>query len=201
MPATVQAFDHHHHHSSDHSSDGGGGCSSPDSSSSTVLSPPPPPAPSPKHVFVTSALYTGAIGSANAADARCQERAVAAGLSGSFTAWISDGTTNAYDRTADVGPWYTTRGELAFAQKSDLRNGSPATDLLDENANPASVDGAWSGTTAAGLASGNDCDGWTNAGAGVGASIGSALGLDTSWGGDDTTATCDGKAALICFQQ
>jgi hypothetical protein len=136
-----------------------------------------------------------------AADADCQATASAAGLSGTFRAWISDATTNAYDRTADVGPWYTTRGELAFSQKSDLREGSPSTDLLDERGNAPSADGAWSGTTTAGLASGSDCEGWTNASAGATGASGSALGADPSWGGDDMPATCEGKAALICFEQ
>lgn len=202
VPATVQAFDHHHH-SSRHSSGSGGGCSSHDASSPSVSSTPiPTPAgPSPKRVFVTSTSYAGAIGSVKAADADCQAAAAAARLPGSFKAWISDSTTNAYDRTADVGPWYTTRGELAFSQKSDLREGAPGTDLVDERGNPPSADGVWSGTTTTGVASGNDCEGWTNASAGATASTGSALGADTSWGGDDTPATCDRTASLICFQQ
>ncbi len=204
MPATVQAFDHHHH-SSHHSSSSGGGCGSSDASSSSSGSSSTPtptlPGPSQKRVFVTSTTYAGAIGSVQAADDDCQKSAVAAGFSGRFTAWISDGTTNAFDRTGDVGPWYTTHGDLAFSQKSDLRDGSPATDLLDEHGNAAAAEGAWSGTGTTGAATDHDCEGWTNASAAATGSTGSALGLDTSWGGDDTPAPCDGKAALICFQQ
>lgn len=202
MPASVQAFDHHHH-SSHHSSSGGGGCGSSDASSSSsgAAATPTPPGSAQKRVFVTSTTYAGAIGSVQVADDDCQKSAVAAGLSGRFKAWMSGGSANAYDRTADVGPWYTTTGALAFSQKSDLREGSPATDLLDERGNPAPAEGAWSGTGTTGAATGDDCEGWTNASAAATGSTGSALGLDTSWGGDNTPTPCDGKAALICFQQ
>jgi hypothetical protein len=154
-------------------------------------------------VFVTSTTYSGAVGSVTAADARCQESATSRGLAGTFRAWISDATTNAYDRTADVGPWYTTRDALAFASKADLR-GAPATDLLDELGqvpDGAGAAGAWTGSDAQGVASGHDCDGWTNAGGDASATTGSALGYDVAWGGDDAPTACNGKAPLLCFQQ
>jgi len=200
VPATVQAFDHHHssHHGS---SSSGGGCGSSSSSAKSSTPTPTPATASPKRVFVTSTLYSGALGSVKAADADCQQSAAEAGLPGVFHAWISDGTTNAYDRTADVGPWTTTNGDVAFAQKADLRSGSPATDLLDEHGAPPSEAAAWTGSDPTGLASGQDCEAWTNAGHGASATTGSALALDPTWGGDDVPAACDGKAPLICFQQ
>jgi hypothetical protein len=154
-----------------------------------------------RRVFVTSTVYAGALGSVGAADSDCRQSASTARLTGTFKAWISDGASSAYDRTADVGPWYTTRGALAFYRKADLREGSPMTDLLDEHGDPPSADRVWTGTTRAGVASGDDCDGWTNAGAAATASTGSALGRDTSWGGEEPPARCDGKAAIVCFQQ
>ncbi|HSO38337.1 MAG TPA: hypothetical protein VLT33_37670 [Labilithrix sp.] len=202
MPATVQAFDHHHH-SSHHGSSSGGGCGS-SSSASSSASPSATPSPasaSHKLVFVTSTQYSGALGSVKAADGYCQQSAAAAGISGVFHAWISDGTTNAYDRTGDVGPWYTTSGELAFSQKAELRTGSPATDLLDEHGGPPADAAAWTGTDPTGVASGHDCEAWTNATSNATATTGSALALDPTWGGDDTASPCDGKAPLICFQQ
>lgn len=206
MPATVHAFDHHHH--SSHHSSGGGGCGSSDaaersphasSSSSSGASPSSPSEH--KRVFVTSTTYAGAIGSVNAADAQCQSSATAAGLKGVFRAWLSDSTSNAYDRISDVGPWYTTSDGIAFAAKSDLRR-APAAELLDEYAgypDPAAL-GAWSGSNADGIATSNDCDGWTNAGGNIHGTVGTAL-SDKTWGGGGALLACNAKAPLICFQQ
>jgi hypothetical protein len=153
-------------------------------------------------VFVTSTTYSGALGSLKFADAACQSRASARGLSGTFHAWLSDETTDAYDRMADAGPWYTTGDRLAFSTKADLR-GAPKAELLDESGaypGPGAV-GAWSGTDSSGVATGQDCDGWTNATADSDATTGSALGMDVAWGGGNTLLSCDHEAPLVCFQQ
>ena len=203
MPATVQAFDHHHHHSGS-GGDGGGGCgSSSKSDSSDTPSVSTPPSGTLQRVFVTSRRYSGALGSVKAVDTYCQQSATEHHIAGVFKAWISDASTNAYDRTADVGPWYTMHGDVAFASKADLR-AAPRTDLLDEGGNRPTglgTTGAWSGSSPNGGATGHDCDGWTNASADATATMGSALGLDTAWGGDDVPSKCNALAPLICFQQ
>ena len=211
MPATVQAFDHHEHHHSSESS-GGHGCGSSSTSSSSSTSPSSPqgpsadPTPTPsghKRVFVTSTTYSGALGGLKAADAQCQYRAAAHGLVGVFRAWMSDTTSDAYARTADVGPWYTTRDALAFATKADLKS-PPKSDLLDElggaPAGPGAA-GAWTGSDSAGAATGQDCGDWTNATVYVEATTGSTLALDPAWGGGNAPLRCDAKAPLICFEQ
>jgi len=212
LPATVHAFDHHHH-SSGHS--GGGGCSSSSSRSSSSspsisdggsVRPAPAPtaaAPDQKRVFVTSTTYSGAVGGLDAADQYCQSSASAAGLPGIYRAWLSDGTENAIDRITGDGPWYTTGGGVAFDSKLDLR-GPPRSSLLSEHGG-SSVDpgmsGAWTGTDADGLATGEDCEGWTNATADALATTGTAHAFDPWWGGGDSPLSCNAKAALICFQQ
>ena len=71
-------------------------------------------------MFVTAETYAGALGSLEAADMYCRAAANTAGLTGTFRAWLSDGTTNAIDRITVDGPWYTTRGELAWGSKTEL---------------------------------------------------------------------------------
>jgi hypothetical protein len=193
-PQTVHAFDHHEHH---FHHDGGddGGCGG--SSSSTTA---PSPAPSTHaRVFVTSTTYSGALGGAEGADAECMRRAVTSGLSGQFRAWLSDASTGAFDRTADAGPWYTTNDALAFVSKADLR-GAPRSELLDEYGGYPARAGGWSGSDAAGIATGDDCDGWTNAASDRTGSTGT-LALGAAWGGGGAPLSCDVKAPLICFQQ
>ena len=212
VPASVQAFDHHHH-SSHHSSssDGGGGCGSHDDdshASSTHSTPTSSPSPSPsttttrKRVFVTTTTYAGALGGLDSADGFCQSAATEHGLTGHYRAWLSSGTTDAYDRVIGDGPWVNTKGVQVFASKAALREAASA-DILDESGEaPANLGttGAWSGSDQAGAHSGTDCAGWTDGTDGATASMGSALAEDPSWGGGDAPAACSAKAPLICFE-
>lgn len=208
LPATVHAFDHHHHHSSSSGGSGGGGCSpsSPSSSSGGVATAPTPAptaaAPNEKLVFVTSTTYSGALGSLSAADLHCQSSASAAGLSGLYRAWLSGGSATAESRITGEGPWSTTGGDVAFASRADLR-GAPAADLLSEDGADvvgAGATGPWTGTSADGAATGQDCDGWTNASAEVAATLGSAKKDDPQWGGGGLSLRCNASAPLICFE-
>src|SRR5438045_3087614 len=52
------------------------------------------PGPKPKLVFVTSTAYVGNLGGLQGADMKCQARAAAGRLRGTFLAWLS-GTTGA----------------------------------------------------------------------------------------------------------
>jgi hypothetical protein len=47
-----------------------------------------------KIVFVSSAKFTGNLGGVAGADAKCQQLAEAAGLPGTYKAWLSDGTSS-----------------------------------------------------------------------------------------------------------
>jgi hypothetical protein len=198
IPTTVQAFDHHHHYS--HSGDG---CDSHSSSSDAEAAPsaPAPSTSSPMRVFVTSTTYTGALGGLAAADATCQSAASSQGISGSFRAWLSDATSNAYDRTTGAGPWYTTGDQVAFASKTDLR-GAPMAPLLDEYGGyptRAGNAGAWSGSDVGGTATGQDCGGWTSGSPHAAGTTGTAL--DASWGGGNAPFSCDTLLPIVCLQQ
>lgn len=200
LPATVQAFDHHHHHHHHHASGdhGGGGCggasseasSSPRGGASGDGAAVPTTAPG-KRVFVTATSYSGAVGGLDAADRYCTSSAQAAGLSGTYRAWLSAGTTRASDRVDGDGPWLTTRGELAFASR-DALGGPPALPLRDENGEPVATDAAvWSGTDAAGEPSGLDCEEWRNATSDASGTVGLA----------GEAVTCDARASLLCFEE
>ena len=65
------------------------------------------PAPSPTtlptyKVFNSSTSYNGNLGGLTGADAKCQSRAAAAGLTGTYKAWLSSTTINAKDRLPDA---------------------------------------------------------------------------------------------------
>jgi len=52
----------------------------------------------PKLVFITSITYDGNLGGLTGADSKCQARASAAGLSGTFKAWVSDSSESPSSR-------------------------------------------------------------------------------------------------------
>lgn len=156
-----------------------------------------------KRVFVTSVTYSGNLGGVAGADAKCATAAEAQSLGGAWKAWISSGSVNAIDRINDVGPWYLVNGvQKVFNNKANLST-TPlvAIDEDETGGQPTwmGIDGMWTGTTT-GVASGNDCLGWTSE---VNTSLGttSSPTTDQSWGGSPGPLDCDAPEALICFEQ
>jgi len=122
----------------------------------------PPPAPDAVTVFVTSEKFTGDLGGLAGADALCAQAASRAGLAGNtWTAWLSDGTGNAYDRIPD-GEYRTLDGTLVGIGRDDLIQGVPLKNALTMNEfgdfSPPYY--AWTGTGADGTNNDNNCSDW-----------------------------------------
>jgi hypothetical protein len=168
-------------------------------------------------VFVTSQIYTGALGGLSGADAKCQALAGAAALPGTFKAWLSDPTgspstrfthsTTPYvlvDGTVIANDWaQLTSGAILHAiDKSEL-NGTPGHDTSMGACNiPASATIIWTSTKKDGTdVPGTDCSGWTSA----------VMNAPSEWGRDDATdygwsqwcssGSCAWSAPLMCFEQ
>ncbi|EJK55631.1 hypothetical protein THAOC_24620, partial [Thalassiosira oceanica] len=113
-----------------------------------------------KIVFVTSERYNGNLGGLAGADARCQERAKAAGLSGTFKAWLSDRTTSVsqrFDRDFDYAAFFRTDGVMVANDWSDLTDGSLLGAIdRDEFGNTVGANFAWTNTDTGGTQ-----EGWT----------------------------------------
>ncbi|MCA9638983.1 MAG: DUF4215 domain-containing protein, partial [Myxococcales bacterium] len=78
-----------------------------------------------RRVFVTSTLYQGNLGGLAGADAKCQARAQAAGLPGTFLAWLSDNTNNPNTRfTKSMGPYVLVNGTKIANNYTDLTDGT-----------------------------------------------------------------------------
>ncbi|MEZ4248105.1 MAG: hypothetical protein R3B99_07695 [Polyangiales bacterium] len=61
-----------------------------------------------KRLFVTNQFFTANFGSLAGADMRCQAAATAAGLPGTFKAWLSDSETSMASRSTHASvPYYT----------------------------------------------------------------------------------------------
>lgn len=116
--------------------------------------------------FLSQGLIFGDAGIA-AADAMCQAEASAAGLPGTFLAWLSTSTLNAKDRLGSDGPWFNTQRQRIAATLDDLTDGTLENPITydaagDEPASPPYNLWPYTGTQADGTAAaGMTCGDWT----------------------------------------
>jgi hypothetical protein len=177
---------------------------------------PPVEAGAPHTIFVTStATVASALKGLVAADAICQSRAGAAGLKGTYKAWLSTSTVSAEDRlTQGAGPYRLLNGTIIASNWQELTSGTlkaPIDETETTGAPPALGVGVcgevgsspvWTGTSADGTSgSGTECDSWgTGMLAATSALVGSANATDGTW-----TAWCPASclvvAALYCVEQ
>lgn len=179
-----------------------------------------------KVVFVTSTVYDGNLGGLAGADAKCQARAAAAGLTGTFKAWISTAGPSPANRfTTTSGDYVLPNGIVIAHGWSGLTSGAPLLHAIDvtelkgaaptvsttSSCTTGSTSAAWTETDTSGLPQSAgmtiyDCSGWTSNAATGG------IGSPTSVGADWTVELCSGSgayavrncsdlAALYCFEQ
>lgn len=119
--------------------------------------------PTPNRVFVTSTTTNGAFGGLAGGDAICATRATAAGLTGTFIAYLSDSVTDAPSRLATSRGWVRTDG-APFAD-------APSSFMTGEVVFPARFDESGTDVGDAAVFTGTDfgvkttdlCADWTTA--------------------------------------
>lgn len=119
-----------------------------------------------KRFFVTSSEYAADMGGIVGADSHCSDAADSVDLGGQWKAWISGSGTNAIDRVADVGPWFSVDEKVKFFANKDQLREQPLTSLgITERAEPLGADEfVWTGTATGGQATGEDCSSWSSYG-------------------------------------
>ncbi len=122
-----------------------------------------------KYMFITSGRYNGNLGGLEGADGKCQQCAEAAGLPGTYMAWLSDNTSSPSSRfTKYTLPYVLTNGTVVADGWDDLTDGSAlAVELLidmNQNAVPMSpLPWVWSNTRTDGSVwTNDDCSNWTS---------------------------------------
>lgn len=151
-------------------------------------------------VFTTSRSFTGDFGGLPIANAACQTEATAAGLEGTFFAWLSTSSSSAIDNIAGTGPWL-----LAGTDREVFANRATLTDLP---AAPIDVDATgtlladdltvWTGTATGGEASAfGSCRNWTRADDANRGAVGGTFTID-GWT-ETAEQGCDRVARLYCF--
>ena len=157
----------------------------------------------PKKVFVTSTTTIGSFSGVFGADGICQTQANAAGVSGTYLAWISDANTSspAARFTRSVMPYVLIDGTQIAGNWTGLTGGTleHAIDLTETGATYSG--GVWSSTNADGTFSGSiTCNGWTFPANSQSGLSGTSAATNSSWTASGGT-TCDQALALYCFEQ
>ncbi len=165
-----------------------------------------------RHVFVTSSKYASNFGGTQQADDICEGAANAAGLGGSWIAWVSASTGRAVPETPierltlSGGPWYLVDGTTKiFNNEGNLRTKPLAPINRDEHgAVLAPTEGAWTATEMGGIASPDDCRGWSDeyqlyARVGLPGRVGGDAG-DSDWT-EGETDPCAQRYHFICLER
>ena len=174
--------------------------------------PPPPPPPAspgcgsggPCLVLLSSSLHFGDLGGLNSGDAICQNLATAAGLPGTFKAWLSSELGSVSSRfVPNPGPYRLVNGTQIATSFADLTDGAllAPIDLTETGGGMGATPFVWTATSVSGVANpGATCVNWTSRTMNNTGQLGFANRTDGSW----TLAganNCDQAAHLYCFQQ
>ena len=170
-----------------------------------------------KRVFTTSTTYDGNLGGLIGADAKCQARAVAAGLPGTYKAWLSDSVASPSTRFAKATVAYRlVDGTLIADNYAGLTSGTLSAPINKTESGTAAPTSTfcgtgkitvWTSTASTGLpqlTATNTCNNWTDSASTGGAQWGDGAVTTSSWSMFCSGGTCAGPtfvAALFCFQQ
>lgn len=132
------------------------------------------------------------------ADADCTQSAADREIGGTWRAWLSSSSVDAFDRITDVAPWYRIdRETLLFASRLELTTGPRAT--IEAMPDPEMMM-FWSGTRLDGTRSIDNCSDWTVYNRPAIATVGRADVVGESWV-MDTPLLCSNYLALLCIEQ
>lgn len=150
-------------------------------------------------VFVSSTTHNARYGGQAGADKICNDLAKAAGLPGTFVAWLSNKNgPNAVQRVTSTGPWtLVATTQVVAATKAELVSGTLKHAIdRDEKGAAIAESKVWTGTGANGVYETNDCDAWTT---GNNGRSGQSDEVSAAWT-SSTVDDCDALHRVYCFQ-
>lgn len=159
-------------------------------------------------VFVTSSLQASNLGGLAGADAICQNRASAAGLPGTYLAWLSNASASPSTRfTQATVPYVLVNGSTVADNWSDLTSGSlnHAINITETGGDSTGPNiSVWTNTlitgAASSVASSGSCDNWTSASNAIAGWVGDSTSTVGGWT-NHSSRPCDPQRRLYCFQQ
>ncbi|MFH1450709.1 MAG: DUF1554 domain-containing protein, partial [archaeon] len=151
-------------------------------------------------MFVSSAIFNGNLGGLTGADAKCQQIADAAGISGTWMALLGDATTKAKDRIPDM--MYTRMdGTVLALNKADLFDGSINLKLdLDELGNEVYADRVWTGSNADGSTTSTNCQSWTSGSMSQYGTVGHTYYSGNQWLYYSSSPLCSNTVHIYCLR-
>ncbi len=162
-----------------------------------------------KTVFVTKASFKGNLGGLTGADAKCQAEAddpASAVPSGTYLAWLSDGTDSPETRfTKSSRPYMLPGGAKIAEDFTDLTSGSILHVLdIDPAGESLGLPSYWTGTNPDGTTAQFflTCDGWTaDPVANFIGMAGTSRRGSSLWSSGDPASACSQPHNVVCFQQ
>ena len=161
-------------------------------------------------VFVTSTAYNGNLGGLSGADSKCQDRANAASLGGTWKAWLSSGSVSATSRLTHLNIPYVLVDNLVVANNwNDLIDGSLMRPIYKSESNTFIYRNVWTDTNTSGniYNGGITCSNWGSASAGVYSFVGNSGYANSSWTiyfpnpFNPQPSACNNQYSLYCIQQ
>ncbi|MBI1888964.1 MAG: hypothetical protein HYS15_03500 [Candidatus Spechtbacteria bacterium] len=171
-----------------------------------------------KTVFITSRTYSANLGGLTGADQKCQDRANAAGVPGTFRAWLSDKTKDAVFRIKphnENSPFYRLDRKKIADSWAELTGGSLEEQInINEFTKEASLyeEGAgvfsslvWTATKTDGTLTNSgdsDCSQWSTSASSEekGPGLGDFMKKNSFWTKAGTNTHCDSIRPLYCFE-
>jgi hypothetical protein len=157
-----------------------------------------------QRVFVTSATYNAALGGYAGADSTCSGVASAAGLGGTWKAWISDSASCPSARFVHASrPYALLDGTVVASGWSALTSGSLANGIArDEAGNLVSGNvEVWTATNPDGTFAGDGCSSFSSSSHSAPFAAGGIAGDSKGSWTDVYLQFCDRDVRLYCFEQ
>ncbi len=157
-----------------------------------------------KIVFVSSTKYHGSMEGASGADSRCSNLAAAAGLPGTYKAWISTSSSSPGSRfSKSMGPYMLPDLTTIVAENyADLTDGTIQHTINREEHNvQIATEEIWTGTSSSGaVTAATTCSDWSTFSSLWNGETGRTSATNSAWTsqGDDK---CNVYKRIYCFQQ
>jgi cysteine-rich repeat protein len=163
-------------------------------------------------VFTTSTTYDGNLGGLAGADAICNARAQAAGLPGTYMAWISTNQGSPSTRFVQSAvPYLLRTGSKVADNWADLTDGTIDFNINRNEFGALLVNMAftcnnsprpvWTGTNADGTAAANNCSNFSSNAMATTGAVGRSSITDATWSLCGAAVACNNLAPIYCFQQ
>ncbi|MBA2542299.1 MAG: hypothetical protein H0V17_21840 [Deltaproteobacteria bacterium] len=166
-----------------------------------------------RYVFVTSTRFSGNLSGLEGADEKCESAASAAGLGGTFKAWLSTNSVSAANRhTRFSGPYHLVNDTVIALDFNDLIDGAIEHPIdLTENGTSAPASTAcgdravWTDTSGLGVqsVSNSHCNDWTSGDTKIFGAAGNSAAMDMRWTEDQAcnSIPCNVQSPIYCIQQ